>query len=366
MQDFNRVFSGIERTVYALRALYGNYGFKKYRMSKFEEYDLYVKNKDFLLSDNVITFTDTDGKLMALKPDVTLSIIKNSDGCDECVQKVYYNENVYRVSKGTNSFKEFMQVGLECFGNIDDFEITEVLMLATKSLETVSNDYVLDISHLGLVKGVLDACGLSDGGKKKVLSFLGEKNAQGIISVCEEENLSENFIDILKSLVSVYGAPDKVLPLLKGFNLTTQTDKAINQLEKIIGALKTLGLTQKVRIDFSVVNDMNYYNGIVFKGFVSGIPVGVLSGGQYDNLMEKMGKKSRAIGFAVYLDELERLYGANDFDVDVLVCYGDNDIDEINLAVQSCREQGKSVIALKNVPQTLKFKEKIDLCKEGK
>ena len=79
-----------------------------------------------------------------------------------------------------------------------------------------------------------------------------------------------------------------------------------------------------------------------------------------------MGKKSRAIGFAVYLDELERLYGANDFDVDVLVCYGDNDIDEINLAVQSCREQGKSVIALKNVPQTLKFKEKIDLCKERK
>ena len=52
---------------------------------------------------------------------------------------------------------------------------------------------------------------------------------------------------------------------------------------------------------------MNYYNGIVFKGFVSGIPASVLSGGQYDNLMEKMGKKARAIGFAVYLDELERL-----------------------------------------------------------
>lgn len=366
MQDFERVFSGIERTVYALRALYGNYGFKKYRMSKFEEYDLYVRNKDFLVSDNVITFTDTDGKLLALKPDVTLSIIKNSDGADGDVQKVYYNENVYRVSKGTNSFKEFMQVGLECFGDIDDFEIAEVVMLANKSLATISSEYVLDISHLGLVKGVLDACGLSDQAKKKVLAFLGEKNAQGILSVCASENLSQNFIDILKSLVNVYGSPEKVLPLLKTFNLTAQTDQAIKQLEKIINSLKTLNLANNVRIDFSVVNDMNYYNGIVFKGFVSGIPVGVLSGGQYDNLMEKMGKKSRAIGFAVYLDELERLYGANRFDVDVAICYGDNDIDQVNLAVETCIAQGKSVIALKKIPQTLKFKEMIDLTKGDK
>ncbi|MBE5733461.1 MAG: hypothetical protein E7347_00245 [Clostridiales bacterium] len=366
MQDFERVFSGIERTVYALRALYGNYGFKKYRMSKFEEYDLYVRNKDFLVSDNVITFTDTDGKLLALKPDVTLSIIKNSDGADGDVQKVYYNENVYRVSKGTNSFKEFMQVGLECFGDIDDFEIAEVVMLANKSLATISSDYVLDISHLGLVKGVLDACGLSDQAKKKVLAFLGEKNAQGILSVCASENLSQNFIDILKSLVNVYGSPEKVLPLLKTFNLTAQTDQAIKQLEKIINSLKTLNLANNVRIDFSVVNDMNYYNGIVFKGFVSGIPVGVLSGGQYDNLMEKMGKKSRAIGFAVYLDELERLYGANGFDVDVAICYADNDVDQVNLAVETCIAQGKSVIALKKIPQTLKFKEMIDLTKGDK
>ena len=69
--------SGVEKAVGLLRELYASYGFTHYKMSKFEEYDLYVKNKDFLVSDNVITFTDTDGKLMALKPDVTLSIIKN-------------------------------------------------------------------------------------------------------------------------------------------------------------------------------------------------------------------------------------------------------------------------------------------------
>ena len=59
-------------------------------------------------------------------------------------------------------------------------------------------------------------------------------------------------------------------------------------------------------IDFSVVNDMNYYNGIVFKGYIKGIPAGILSGGQYDSLLVKMGRRSRAAGFAVYMDLLER------------------------------------------------------------
>ena len=88
-----------ERYVYALRELYFRYGFTPYRMSKFEEYDLYARNKDFLVSDNVITFTDTDGKLMALKPDVTLSIIKNSKDEPDVIRKVSYNENVYFVCK---------------------------------------------------------------------------------------------------------------------------------------------------------------------------------------------------------------------------------------------------------------------------
>ena len=119
-----------EKAVFALRELYSKYGFTQYKMSKFEEYDLYVKNKDFLVSDNVITFNDTNGKLMALKPDVTLSIIKNTKDIKGFVQKFYYNENVYRVSQRTKNFKEIMQIGLECIGDIDDYCIAEVLALA--------------------------------------------------------------------------------------------------------------------------------------------------------------------------------------------------------------------------------------------
>ena len=88
-----------EAAVFELRKLYSSFGYQQFKMSKFEEYDLYVKNKDFLVSNEVITFTDGSGKLLALKPDVTLSIIKNSKDCGNKIQKVYYNENVYRTTK---------------------------------------------------------------------------------------------------------------------------------------------------------------------------------------------------------------------------------------------------------------------------
>ena len=67
-----------EAATLRLRGLYESYGYRKYRMGRFEEYSLYAANKSFLLGENVPTFTDLDGRLMALKPDVTLSIAKNT------------------------------------------------------------------------------------------------------------------------------------------------------------------------------------------------------------------------------------------------------------------------------------------------
>ena len=362
MKELFREFNSTDRAVYLLRKLYGGYGFKQYRMSKFEEYDLYVKNKDFLMSENVITFTDTDGKLMALKPDVTLSIIKNgTSGAN--VEKVYYNENVYRVSKGTNSFKEFMQVGLECFGNIDEYAISEVVYLAVKSLETVADEYILDVSSLSVVKGIINFAGLSELGAKKVINCLSEKNAHGVLSVCKEENVPQEKAQILKKLVTTYGEPKSVIAQLKNLEVGGIIDKPIKELEQLINSLISLGVGDKIRIDFSVVSNMNYYNGIVFKGFVSGIPTSIISGGQYDNLMKKMKRTDRAIGFAVYLDELEKLCAKDTgFDVDVAVLYQvGQDVTLINKTVKEITDNGETVFVASSIPENLKYKRKVEI-----
>ena len=116
-----------EKALYSLRRLYMEHGYTRYKVSKFEEYDLYAGNKSFLISEHILTFTDTNGKLMALKPDITLSIIKNVRTDDTDIHKVYYNENVYRTSAGSDGFREIMQTGLEYIGRVDDADRKSVV-----------------------------------------------------------------------------------------------------------------------------------------------------------------------------------------------------------------------------------------------
>ena len=309
MNNLLNVLSKEEYISLTLRALYSSVGYQKYRMSKFEEYDLYVKNKDFLVSESVITFTDTNGKLLALKPDVTLSIVKNSKDIDG-VMKVYYDEKVYRVSKGTKSYKEISQSGLECIGEIDKSVIAEVLYLAGKSLDLISKDNVLVVSNLGVISGVLDYAGVNGESKDKIIKLLGDKNLFAIKDILKADGIDGANYDLVTSLVTVYGEAQKTLVTLDKFMVDAVTTKAVNELKNSVNSAIDMGLAaDKVIIDFSVVNDMKYYNGIAFKGFVEGVPTGILSGGQYDNLMLKMQKRYGAIGFAVYLDEVSRVKG---------------------------------------------------------
>ena len=296
-----------ERVSLLLRAMYQSAGYRQYKMSKFEEYDLYVANKDFLLSENVITFTDTDGKLLALKPDVTLSIIKNSKDEPDSQMKVYYNESVYRVAKGTRFFKEFTQVGLECLGKVDRELTLEVLSLAVKSLELISADSVLEISDLDIVSAILDVSGMTTDAKNDFLSALGEKNLGRIKEIIKNNEISESFASRLLKLSTLYGSISDVLGELDFFALNADSQSKVESFKALLSSLNEAGLSERVVVDFSVVNNMNYYSGISFKGFVNGIPTGVLGGGRYDKLMRKMGKRSSAIGFAVYLDELSKL-----------------------------------------------------------
>ena len=353
MSAFNYTLRREEQAVFALRGLYEGYGYAPYKMSKFEEYDLYVRNKEFLISDGVITFTDTDGKLMALKPDVTLSIIKNSRDEAGCVQKVYYNENVYRVSEDAHCFKEILQTGLECMGDIDAACVYEVVLLAAESLRRVAPKAVLDLSHLGVIDGLLE--GLSADVRGAICHCIGEKNAHELKAVCAEYGVAEDVAEKLQKLVGLYGAPTKVIPALKALIGDTE---AVTALEKLTAALTEGGYDDMLRIDFSVVDEGSYYNGIVFRGFAEGVPDSVLSGGQYDRQMRQMGHRGGAVGFAVYLDRLGRMpEAAKEYDVDTLLLYDEGcNLTALYAAADSLRKEG-SVMLQKEIPAKLTYRQ---------
>ena len=356
-----------ERAGLLLRELYRRRGYQSYRMSKFEPYDLYARNKSFLVSEDILTFTDTDGRLMALKPDVTLSIIKNVQPSGGALEKVYYHENVYRTSPAAAGYREIMQTGLECIGELDLAAMGEVLSLAAESLALLHDGYLLDLGHVGLVSGLLsEQDGLEDGVRASLLAELGRKNAPAIRTLCAQAGLEHGLAEKLCSLSQLYGPPAQVLPQLKELAGGREAREALTELEGLCRILERLGLLDRVRLDFSIVNDMRYYNGVIFRGYLPGLASGVLAGGRYDNLLRRMGKTGGAIGFAVYLDQLERLEEGGDYDVDVLLLYGPQD-DPAAVAerVRALAAEGRSVRAERAEPRRLRYRELVRFSEGG-
>ena len=320
-----------------LEELSRKFGYAPYKMSRFEEYELYVRNKDFLQSDRVITFSGPDGRLLAMKPDVTLSIVKNAPETPGTVRKVHYRENVYRQDRDAGNFREILQAGIECVGDVGAYEVAEVVQLAAKSLAALGEGTILSLSHVGLIRCCLEKSGLPEASRKQALDCLGQKREQELRSLCAGQGA-----DAAPLLALLRARTIGELAELEGC-------EALEELREITALLNE----QQVRLDFSLGNDMKYYSGLVFKGYVRGVPASVLSGGQYDRLLSHMGKKARAIGFAVYLDRLPE--EDDGWDVDTLLLTGDASPAEILAAAEALPG---TVLAMKTEPAEQVWKRK--------
>ena len=294
-----------ERASFALRALYEAAGCRKYHMGRFEEYGLYQENRSFLSSEQVITFTDLDGRLLALKPDVTLSIAKTAQPAPSETLCYYYHENVYRPSAESHTFKEISQMGLEMLGAVGEAQVQQAVCLAARSLDALGAEWVLEVSHMGYLFGLFDALGVPDAARAKLLEKLREKNAHELRAAAGAAGLADAAADILCSVLSLCGSYADTLAKAAALCRNDAMRAAVAELEALAVPLEKAGGI--IRLDMTLAGEMEYYNGLVFQGYLKALPRPLLKGGRYDLLMQKFTPGAGAIGFAVYLDELDRL-----------------------------------------------------------
>ncbi|MDL2323631.1 ATP phosphoribosyltransferase [Ruminococcaceae bacterium OttesenSCG-928-A16] len=305
-----------EKVALQLRALFEQKGYALYRMGSFEEYDLYMQNKPFLAGEDIITFTGVDGRLKALKPDVTLSIVKNTQAGEQ--RRAYYNENVFRRSRQTGEYREINQIGLEFIGGDGRSAEAEVLGLAVQSLSVVGEG-ALDLSHMGFIEAMLAPLGT--GPKRELaLQALRDKSAHGMRQAAT--GLPAKTIHNLVALGTLSGPFVQALQVAKNLALGVPgAVRALDELESLYEKLEKAIAKETpqvaVRLDFSILNDVNYYNGLIFQGYLRGVPRAILSGGRYDNLLHRFDKPQGAMGFALYLDELERPTNGPDTEADL-------------------------------------------------
>ena len=307
MNFSDNIIKKSEMAVFRLRELFREYGYERYEMSKFEEYELYAANRNFLGSDDIITFTDTGGKLRALRPDVTLSIVKNTKNSGNPGQtRLYYDETIYRRSGLGHELRERVQSGIEYIGSIGIPEMSEVVLLAVKSLNMLTKRSCIDLSHMGLLGGLLDGFELPDAARTKLLQRIGERNLPELERLIEELELPAECAERLVGLFSLGDGFETAITRLEKLCFNDKTKAAAAELRGIYEGVISACPEADIRLDFSVVNDVSYYDGVIFQGYAEGIPSAILSGGRYDSLMRKFGRRKGAIGFAVYVDILEQ------------------------------------------------------------
>ena len=339
-------FSRLPEITKSLKQLYGQYGYKPIRLARFEEYELYLANKNFLKHGEVITFMNTDGRLLSLKPDVTLSVIKSvAAQSQSCNQKVFYSDYVYRPSGSSRSYDEFYQIGLEYIGSIDEYALAEIAALAAKSLAVISPDYLLELSHVSFVSGLLD--GVDEGLRKEIMACITAKSLHGLESALEKVSLDDDTKTKIRMLIELGGDFKQTLQSMRGLAINEQMETAARELETIYRVLERIGLQDNIKIDFSMIDDIEYYNGIVLRGYIKEIPTAVLRGGRYDCLVRKQGYSSNAMGFALTLNDIDQKTKSNDSDIDVLIEYDSCDPCLLAETAERLTAEGKTVRAEK-------------------
>lgn len=303
-----------------LRALYESRGFKQISPPMFEDYSLYLDNKNFLGADWILTFTDPVGRLRAIKPDVTLSIAKSTvSGQLDCTEKLYYTDDVVRFSPGEGC-RALPQIGLEWIGRDDPFSNLEVLDLALRSLALIGEESAVDVSHLGFSSGLLEDANIPPGLERELLAAIHDKSIHGVAALLDTNGIPSEDKERILTLAGLCGPFPSELGRAKTLVRGPKMERAFEELLTLADIVRpTAG--QAVNLDFSVVSDLDYYNGLIFTGYINGIPGVVCGGGRYDNLMKKLGKRSGAIGFAIQLHRLESYFAKYSRQLDVLITY---------------------------------------------
>ena len=272
------------------------------------------------LVDTMFKFQDFDGKLLALRAEMTAPVARivttRMQSAPEPIRLFYIN-NVFRYNQSyLKREREFCQAGVELVGCNTPEADGEVLALFISSLKQVGlNEVRVDLGHASLLKDLMNVAGLDKQQKVAIQGILACRDAVGLNNFMEQNSFQSKLREIFLELSRCRRLADLSSVSLKGSNY----EKVNNQLESLIDLQKTLvdfEIEDFVFFDFSLTKKIEYYTGMVFEASVPnlGLPIG--SGGRYDNFIEKFGKlKLPATGFALEIGKLLQALTAQGFEI---------------------------------------------------
>lgn len=281
-------------------------GFSPVLSAGLEYYETFSGKENAVPEERMFKMTDTDGKLLVLRPDTTLSIARiaatklNSDRA-----RLSYFADKYDLENGGGlSSREIYQAGVECLGEEGAFSDAQCIAFAIECLKEAGlRDFIIDIGHVGYFKGLLEESGLSPFEAEDVRACINRKDTMNAERLLKKAGVSGDALNNILALPALFGGRE-VFSVAEALTHNSCARKAVDDLKDIDRLLTEMGYEGYISYDLGMIKPLSYYSGILFSGLVKDLGAPVLSGGRYDNLADAFGKHMPAVGFAMGLKRI--------------------------------------------------------------
>lgn len=349
--------------------LFMSFGYEEVQTPIMEFYDTFAVEKDMMPQEKMFKFVDQQGRLLVLRPDMTIPVarVAATKLKQNQIQRFCYVGNAFRYNEfGGGKQREFTQTGVELLGDKSPQSDAEIIVLAIQALlKSGLDEFQIDIGQTDFFKGITEEAGLKPIQEENLRVFIDTKDTIGIQNFVEGSYMSNEIKQLILNLPEFFGSIEAI-DRANEFRLSKKSKDALQNLREILDIIDGYGLSRYVSVDLGMVPALNYYTGIIFRGFTYGIGFPVLSGGRYDNLIEKFGFAKPATGFSIginmLMNALIRQYGSQFLEkpkTDILFFTEKNCLQKGYDLTGYCRDAGYTVEVLFNMDD----KEQIDCTK---
>lgn len=285
-----------------------NHGCKIIETPSFEDYDVYQHFFPQLRQQMVKTI-DTDGRVLVLRPDVTLPIVETAARefpRSNQLLKFGYVSTVFREYYGRSTYgKDFLQGGIEILGDSSPECDGEVIVTAAEILKAVGVENIrIDIGTAAYTQALFDGLPLSEEQKGTLKGYMAERNLVACKSYIASLPISSDARKALEALPVLFGPYAQTLSKARDYSINSGMLNALSRLERVYDYILYAGYADKVQLDFGFASRLGYYTDTVFKVYVDGALYDIIDGGRYDQLSSRFGVDRPACGFGMNINLL--------------------------------------------------------------
>lgn len=327
------------------------YGYQDIQTPTFEFYDVFRKEIGSTSTQELYKFFDREGNILALRPDITPSVARAAatlfEAEDFPIRLCYAGNTFINYSSYQGRLKENTQLGAELIG-LDSIEAdAELIAMVIDSLRKVGlREFQVSIGHVDYVKSLMRAAQLQEEEEAEMRTLITNRNFFGVEELLDSRKAEKAVKEAFQTLPELVGGEETLDAALSSAP-DQEAEDAVVRLKKIYRLLCLYGVQDHVSFDLSMSGSYGYYTGIIFRAYTYGTGDAVVRGGRYDNLLEKFGKNTPSIGFAVIVDELMSALSRQKIQVETmsrnLLVYPESAESEAIALACSFREKGRNI-----------------------